>query len=80
MAASRGGAPRIQASQSRAGKQPDEHQEIFGKKEAFWVPDLHRTFVALALPYSRPITASIISGKSAAPYLENLCHSMSSPS
>jgi hypothetical protein len=35
MATSRGDAPRIQAFQSQAGKQPDEQQEIFGKKETF---------------------------------------------
>ncbi len=30
----------------RDGK-PDELQEMFGKKEALWVPDLHRSLTAL---------------------------------
>ena len=52
MAASRGDAPRIQATQSRLLKaewdgKPDEQQEIFGNKEALWDPELHPTLTAL---------------------------------
>jgi hypothetical protein len=37
----------------------DEQQEMFGKKEASWVPDLHRTSSHLCFPYSRPVAWSL---------------------
>ena len=42
----------------RDGK-PDEQQEMFGKKEALWVPDLHRSLTALRSLCSRPIARSL---------------------
>jgi hypothetical protein len=42
----------------RDGK-PDEQQEMFGKKKALCVPDLHRTLSHLCSPYSRPIAWSL---------------------
>jgi hypothetical protein len=38
----------------------DEQQEMFGRKEAFWVPDLHRTLSHLCSSCSSP---SPISGE-----------------
>ena len=61
MEAPREGAPRIRPFRSRAGWQPDEQQEMFGKKEAFWVPDLHRTLSHLRSPCSQPIAPSLSS-------------------
>jgi hypothetical protein len=41
----------------------DEQQEMFWKKKALWVPDLHRSLAALRSLGSRPLTRSLVSGE-----------------
>jgi hypothetical protein len=38
---------------------PEEQQEMFWKKWALWVPDLHRSLTALRSSGSRPIARSL---------------------
>jgi hypothetical protein len=37
----------VPAASCSPAQRPDELEEIFGKKEALWVPELHRTLMAL---------------------------------
>ena len=59
-------------SKAERDSKPDEQQEIFGKKEAFWVPDLHRTLSHLRSHTLGPSHGLSTLQQSVAPFREPL--------